>query len=120
LPISADAKVLLDYLKNTVIKVGNKVLQIGRKIIEVIITFIKKYPNATIGLIIGLVLSSLISSIPILGLILSPIVNLLLPLLGFTIGLIQDWKKEAERNKIDISSLENYFRPLKNLPVSNL
>jgi len=72
LDIPAEAKALLTELLNFTIKAGTVVLEVGKKIIEVVKVLAKNFPNITAGMIIGVTLSFLVSCIPILG-----------PLLGF-------------------------------------
>ncbi len=113
-----DAKVkgLLEQLDEVYIQIKDKVIYIGRIIINTIIWLIKNYPNATIGLIIGLVLSWIVSNIPILGWILAPFVNILFPVIGFTVGFVADIKDKALKREVE-KRVNEYFEFLKSLKV---
>ena len=74
LPFSADAKAILYAIASTTIRAGEFVIKIGRKILEVIWSLVKRFPNATLGLIIGAVLGSLIASIPVIAFVIGPMV----------------------------------------------
>ena len=49
LAVPAEAKALLGKVIESTIKVGEKIIYIGRKIIELIMLFMKKYPSTTLG-----------------------------------------------------------------------
>jgi hypothetical protein len=59
LNIPAEAKALLTEFLNLTIKVGTVVLEVGKKIIEVVKVLAKNFPNITAGIIIAVIHSSL-------------------------------------------------------------
>ena len=67
LSIPAEAKLILANIADFTITVGNTILNIGGKILEIILYMIKKFPNTATGAVVGSVMGMLISSIPILG-----------------------------------------------------
>lgn len=100
LNISPEIKVLLDSLLNYSMKVGDLILNIGRKIVEVILYFVQNFPNMIIGTIIGFTIGSIISSIPILGWALGWLILPLSTALGMGMGLKVDLKDKELANKI--------------------
>jgi hypothetical protein len=113
LPLPAEAKAILVKLVDLTVTIGNRVLAIGKKIIEMILYLVKRYPNTTIGLVVGAFLGALISSIPFIGWILSPIITPLSLVLGGLIGLWRDLKDQSLRN--EIKEFVKEFEALKDL-----
>ena len=92
---------MLDSILNLTIKVGEMIVNIGRKIIEVVIYIVQQFPNMVMGTIIGFILGTLISSIPILGWIFGPIVIPALTFIGATYGLSFDMTDKNTKNTIN-------------------
>lgn len=111
LDISADAKQLIDDLSKIVIKVGNHVIQFGKKIIEIVIMLVQKYPNTTFGLILGLIMTAIIATVPIVGWILSPLVGPLLLAVGLSLGYLEDLKDIGLKRKV--AEISAHFSELK-------
>ncbi len=111
LEISADAKALIKSIMDTVIKVGEVVLRIGKRIIEIVFDVVKRFPNATFGLVLGVILSVLIDSIPIIGAILTPLLDPVLTAFFLAIGFMKDMRGNpiVQTVKDETSS----FEPLK-------
>ena len=100
LNMSADVKVLLNKMITVTIEVGKTIIKVGQKILEVVISLIKAYPNTTIGLVLGYFLGLLIASIPILGWVLGPIATPLLAALGAFHGLKTDFNNKAVEARV--------------------
>ena len=107
LSISADAKALLNDLLDVVIEVGGRVIAAGRQILAFIFELVQRFPNTTFGVIVALVVSSLIASIPLLGLILGPLLSPLLLAFGLVAGAIADLKDAPLRARV--ADLERHF-----------
>ena len=110
LNISADYKSLLYTLAKSTIKVGDYIIKVGRKILDAICHTIKEFPNATFGLVFGGIAGLLISSIPILGQILGPVVTPILMVYGLGTGRLQDIQNKNLERTIAASVAE--FSPL--------
>ena len=100
LPLSADAKRILFAVARATISAGRVVIRIGQKILETVMWLLRNFPNATTGLVIGAVLGWLVSSIPIIGVILGPVVTPLFAALGLAIGAVEDIKDKALEREI--------------------
>ena len=111
LEISADAKVLIKSIMDVVLKVGDFVLRIGKRIIEIVSDIVKQFPNATFGFILGAILSTLIASIPIVGAILGPLTAAVLIALGLAAGFMKDMKESPIEQAINDAVAS--FKPLK-------
>ena len=55
LAISAEAKVRLALFMSVTVKIGNAVLNIGRRILEIVFDLVKRYPNFTFAVVMYLV-----------------------------------------------------------------
>ncbi|MGZ0071985.1 hypothetical protein ACT9ST_09800 [Sphingobium limneticum] len=107
LTISADAKALLNDLLDVVVEVGGRVIAAGRQILAFIFDLVQRFPNTTFGVIVALVVSSLITSIPLLGLVLGPLLSPLLIAFGLLAGAIADLKDAPLRARV--ADLERHF-----------
>ena len=100
LNISADYKSLLYTLAKSTIQVGDYIIKVGRKILDTACNIVKEYPNTTFGLAFGGLVGMLISSIPILGLILGPIVTPIALVLGGLIGRWEDFQDKILARRV--------------------
>lgn len=110
LEIPSDLKALLAKLLDASIEVGGKIIEVGRRVIAFIFDLARSYPNIAFGVIVALVLSLLIGSIPILGPIISPILTPILLIVGLGYGALQDMADGAMRTRVSI--LEKKFTDL--------
>lgn len=108
LALSADAKALLDDLLDVVIDIGGKIIAAGRQIVAFIFDLARRFPNTSFGVIVALVISSLVASIPLLGLVLGPLLSPLLLAFGLAAGAIADLKDAPLRARV--SDLERHFK----------
>lgn len=116
LNVSAETKVILDSLYNFTINVGEAIVHIGRKIVELIIYFANKYPSVVIGGLIGFIIGSIISSIPVIGWAIGWIVTPLATVLGLAAGLITDLGDNVINNAVN-KGLDQIFGTFKNVKV---
>lgn len=109
LAISADAKSILFTIAKTTIKVGDFIVRIGRKVLDVIISLLGEFPMASTGTIFGAIFGYLVTSIPLIGLIFGPFVGTLAIAFGFAAGAMQDLGNKALERRIraSMTSFEN-------------
>ena len=101
LPISADAKsILIDVAKMTM-AVGGKVIAIGRKILAFAIELAGKFQNVIFGVIIALIMSMVLATLPLLGPAISALLTPLLIALGVGRGALEDFKNMSVQREID-------------------
>ncbi|WP_406645691.1 hypothetical protein QEZ52_17135 [Aliisedimentitalea scapharcae] len=106
LDVSADVKALLFQIATKVIRVGETVVKIGQKILETVLTVIKSYPNTTFGVVFGAIAGTLISSIPVIGWVLGPVVTPILILFGMSAGAVMDISDKALERRVMASLVE--------------
>jgi len=107
LGVSADAKALLNNLLDLAVEVSGRVVSAGRQILSFIFDMMKRFPNAAFGVIVALVVSSLIASIPLLGAVLAPLMTPLLLAFGLAAGALADLKDGPMRSRV--AMLEEHF-----------
>lgn len=110
LNISADAKVQLGKLARVITDVSRKALRVGRRIVEVVLTVFRRFPGISLGVILSLVVTALLSSIPVLGSVLGPIVGPLVFALGSALGTYVDLRNPELSTRID--ALVEELRPV--------
>ncbi|WP_143711452.1 hypothetical protein [Magnetococcus marinus] len=113
LPIPAEAKAFMFKFAKCSITVGSTVINIGKKILETVLTLTGKYPHSTFGLIFAALLTFLISVIPGIGPILSSFLGPVLMLFGLGRGVWEDLKKDNISLADSIIKSAEIFEPLK-------
>ena len=103
--LSADLKALLYDVAKVSVKIGEAVVAIGRRIFEIASVLGSKFPNLTIGILVGLTVAAVISStlgtVPVIGVGLAAILSKLVVLLGVGKGFIDDLRNNAARTEMD-------------------
>jgi hypothetical protein len=87
LDISADAKANLAAFAKVTVKVGREVVRIGRKIVDVMFSFLRNFPGIAFGVIFAVVITTLLSAIPLLGAVLGHVASTLLIAFGGYVDL---------------------------------
>ena len=79
---------------------------------EIALLIAKKFPNTTLGLIVGAILTMLISIIPFIGPALASIIGTLATVYTTASGFIDDLRSRDGRIVDEITEATNVFRPL--------
>jgi len=111
LSVSADIKSLLYKITTVTIRVGETLLKVGRKIIDLICKVFSEFPNATFGMIFGAILGILVASTPFIGALLGAIVAPIAIAFGLVVGVAQDLGNMALERRIREVNAE--FSPLR-------
>ena len=101
LPISADAKSILMDVAKVTLSVGGKVIAFGRKILEFAIELAGKFQNLIFGIIIALIMSAVIATLPLLGPVFSALLTPLMVAVGMGRGAMEDFKNMSVQREID-------------------
>ena len=99
--LSADLKAILTDLTRLTMKIGGKVLDIGRKILSFVFDLVKAFPGIAMGAIAALVVTALVAGIPLLGPPLSALLGPLLLALGIGAGALKDLTNENLEARIN-------------------
>ena len=99
--LSADMKAILTDLTRFTMKIGGKVLAIGRKILSFVFDLVKAFPGIAMGAIAALVVTALVAGVPLLGPPLSAVLGPLLLALGIGAGALKDLTNENLEARIN-------------------
>jgi hypothetical protein len=102
LSLSADAKVLMGQLLETTADVAGRIIEVGRSILAFVLELQRRYPATFLGAIVGVTVTMLMGSIPILGVILGPLVGKLLAAFLITSGALADMRNSAIERQIEL------------------
>ena len=109
--LSADAKAFLLDIAALTAKVGQTILNIGRKILTFIAEAVAAYPSTTFGIVVGAVIALLIAAVPFVGPVLASIFGPLIMALGVARGAINDFQTQVANDRLD--RIEREFALLK-------
>jgi len=101
LELPAEAKAVLAKIADITVTIGNAVFAIGKRLLELTLYFIREYPNAATGVIVGAVIGLAFNFIPLLGQFFSSILTPLFAALGLAIGFWRDMQDKALKNRIE-------------------
>lgn len=107
--LSADMKAILYDIAKVTVRIGETAVAVGRRIFEIATMLIGKFPNLTIGTLVGLVLATVIGgtlgAITIMGASpfagLAALLSKLVVLLGVGKGFIDDLRNNAAKAEMD-------------------
>jgi hypothetical protein len=98
--LSADVKAIMSDIMHLTIKVGGKVLAIGRKILTFVLDLVKTFPAIAMGTIAALVITAVVGSVPIIGAPLAAFVGPILLAIGVTAGALKDFTNDKLQDRI--------------------
>lgn len=104
LALSADAKVLMGQLLDTTADVAGRIIEVGRRILSFVLEMLRRYPATALGAVVGLTVTMLVGSIPLLGIILGPLVGKLTAAFLITSGALADMRNGAIERQIELFS----------------
>lgn len=93
--MSADAKVIVVKILDTVVAVGQKVFEIGKQVVTFAFGLVQKFPGITFGVGIALTVSFLVAAIPVVGSALAALLTPLLLAFGLVEGALEDLRNGA-------------------------
>jgi hypothetical protein len=110
LALTADQKAMISRISSFSINVGQVILSIGRKILELSLLFFKKFPATSFGLVIGLVVSSFIPAgnirgwaVPVIS-SLSALAKKIIVLFAIGLGMREDLRNTTLGNTISVAT----------------
>ena len=112
LPVSAEVKALLSNIARFTVSVGKTLVAVGKRLVSFAMLLVNKYPNATLGLIMGALLGSLIVMVPWIGPAIGALLKPLLMAFGLTKGFLDDLRGDQPKLAGDIQAATQVFEPL--------
>jgi hypothetical protein len=110
---SADTKSIVLQVASRTMVVAGQIIQIGRKIVSFALELAKTIPNTLFGVALALVMTALISGIPIFGALLAGLLKSILLIFGIAQGALADMRSGDLGSRIE--NLLAQFAPLRNL-----
>ncbi len=95
LNFSADTKALLADLAGVVVKVGDRIVSIGKAVLGMALDFIARYPSTTFGVVLGFIIKALIATIPFIGPALGAFFGPIMIAFGLAVGMLEDLRNNA-------------------------
>jgi hypothetical protein len=110
---SADTKSIVLQVASRTMVVAGQIIQIGRKIVSFALELAKTIPNTLFGVALALVMTALISGIPIFGALLAGLLKSILLIFGIAQGALADMRSGELGSRIE--NLLAQFAPLRDL-----
>ena len=107
--LPAEMKLIFDKLTTFTMNVGNKIIQLGKKIIELVIMFATKHKKLTITLLLGLIIGALIVFCPPIASTLSSFQGPIMAALGVGEFVLDNYEGEYPEAINDIRESMNMF-----------
>ncbi len=102
--LSADMKAILHHVAKYTVKIGEVVIDVGRRIFAIAFSLIQKFPNTSfgvlMGLVVGFVLDSTVGGMPVFS-TLAELLSKLVMLLGVSKGFFEDLRPKMQQADID-------------------
>lgn len=109
---SKATQAMLTELKKVTVLAEGQTIQLGRRVIEIAVALQQQFPCATFGVIVGLVVSILVTAIPILGTVISGVVTPVAVIVGLAVGAGFDIRDKALYKKItEATAIFDPLRP---------
>lgn len=101
--LPSEAAIRLKGLVDITVKVGDRLVSIGKIVLMKIIEFVKAHPNLAVGIALGAAIGVLVSMIPFLGTYLWPIATMVGVSLGAIAGHRADKSATGQTGKGELS-----------------
>lgn len=111
LQVSADVKAMLYSFSKTTIRIGQAIVKIGRKILDLVLLISKSFPTMTFVVVLALVIGGLLSAIPILGPFLGGFLSKFVMIAGVVFAGNQEMKNAEFESRVQ--AVVAQFEPLK-------
>ena len=99
--LSADVKAIMSDIVHVTVKIGGKVLAIGRKILTFVLDLVKTFPAIAMGTIAALVLTAVVGSVPVIGPPFAAFIGPFLLAIGVAAGALKDFTNEKLQDRIN-------------------
>lgn len=99
--LSADVKAILCDLARITIRVGGKIVAIGRRILSFALDLLRAFPSMALGAIVALILTGVVADIPAVGKWVASVLSPLLLALGIGLGALNDMSRPDFAARVD-------------------
>lgn len=112
LDLPGEVKAALASWTDWVIKIGRRTYKIGRRLLDLFISLVSRYPSMTTAMLLGIFCWFVLSHVPFVGDLLGMAITGVLMLIGF----MRDWSGSMRQD----SALERELRDLMGIKVSKV
>lgn len=101
LPLSAEHKLALTRVSHLTARVGDQMLEVGRRIIAFAFEIVRQFPTLTFAIVLAIVINALLAGVPLLGPLLQPLFGPIVLAAGVTIGGLAELREGDMRSRVD-------------------
>ena len=101
LALPSEHKLALTRVSELTARIGEQVVDIGRRIIAFAFELARQFPGLTFAILLALVINALLAGVPLLGPLLQPLFAPILLAAGVAIGGLSDLYEGDMRGRVD-------------------
>ena len=101
LALPSEHKLALNRVSELTTRIGEQVVDIGRRIIAFAFELARQFPGLTFAVLLALVINALLAGVPLLGPLLQPLFAPILLAAGVAIGGLSDLYEGDMRGRVD-------------------
>ncbi|MAO25637.1 MAG: hypothetical protein CMN15_00185 [Roseovarius sp.] len=101
LALPSEHKLALNRVSELTARIGEQVVDIGRRIIAFAFELARQFPGLTFAVLLALVINALLAGVPLLGPLLQPLFAPILLAAGVAIGGLSDLYEGDMRGRVD-------------------
>lgn len=101
LALPSEHKLALTRVSEVTARIGEQVVDIGRRIIAFAFELARQFPGLTFAVLLALVINALLAGVPLLGPLLQPLFAPILLAAGVAIGGLSDLYEGDMRGRVD-------------------
>ncbi len=106
LALPSEHKLALTRVSELTARIGEQVVDIGRRIIAFAFELARQFPGLTFAVLLALVINALLAGVPLLGPLLQPLFAPILLAAGVAIGGLSDLYEGDMRGRVDNLMIE--------------
>lgn len=101
LALPAEHKLALTRMSDLTTQMGDRVIEIGRRIVSFAFELARHFPSLTFAVLLALVVNALLVGVPLLGPLLQPLFGPIVLAAGVTIGGLADLREGDMRDRVE-------------------
>ena len=101
LALPAEHKLALTRVSDLTTQMGDRVIEIGRRIVSFAFELVRHFPGLTFAVLLALVVNALLVGVPLLGPLLQPLFGPIVLAAGVTIGGLADLREGDMRGQVE-------------------
>lgn len=101
LSIAAEGKLALTRMTELTTKVGDRIVEVGRRIIAFAFELLRQFPNLSFAILAALTINAILVSVPLLGPLLQPLYGPIVLAGGLGIGALAELREGDMRERLD-------------------